>query len=148
MYFFPTFIKRNRLPRVMEELREILLNEPLMALATSSADGEPEVAMVEFVEHEGAIYFETFKRYRKYQNLQENPRVSITVLAMPHTVQLQGVVEELSKEAALEAKNLLVKKGSHHSFYEDPDTRFFKIQPTWIRIGNHSSFPPKFRQVL
>jgi pyridoxine/pyridoxamine 5'-phosphate oxidase len=129
---------------------EMLLTQAEHAvLATASTDGKPEAATVQFVADEHwRIYFNTFSTYRKYRNLAQNPRASIVVTVVPYTVQLDGVVRELSggdAERAREAQDK--KRGRPSSFAQDPHTRYFCFVPTWIRVLVQPEYPPQYEEV-
>lgn len=125
--------------------RQILSRNTLCVLASASPDGKPEAATIEYAEEGFTLYFETFPSYRKYKNLKSNPRASIVVTEVPHTIQMDGTVEELEGKEVQTAKNLLTKKhGKGSGFYEDPDIRFFRFSPSWIRILVEAKYPPKY----
>ena len=64
-------------------------------LATASASGKPEAATIEFaIDKDNNFYFETFPFYRKYNNLNANPRASIVITNESSTAQIDGTVED------------------------------------------------------
>ena len=129
-----------------ELVKNLMSRNTLCVLATSSLEGKPEAATMEYAEDEDMnLYFESFPNYRKYPNLKSNPKVSIVITEVPHTIQTDGTVTELSGDEAEAAKQRLIKKhGGGSGFYSDPDIKFFKFTPTWIRVLVAAKWPPKY----
>ena len=127
-------------------VKKLISRNTLCTLATASLQGKPEAATIEYGEDEGMnLFFETFLSYRKYLNLKSNPKASIVITEVPHTIQMDGNVEELSGDEAEVAKQLLVKKhGEGSGFYSDPEIKFFKFTPNWIRVLVNDKWPPKY----
>lgn len=127
--------------------KKLLGENKLCTLATASTDGKPEAATIEYASDDKYdLYFETFPTYRKYNNLKSNPRTSVVITQDQHTIQMDGTVEELSGEEAIRAKNLLITKHGHGTgFYQDPNIRFFRFTPGWIRILVDPKWPPKYQ---
>jgi general stress protein 26 len=127
---------------------DMLRRNTLCVLATASNDGKPEAATIEYVTGEGfELYFETFVGYGKYPNLKQNRRVSIVITELPHTIQMDGIAEELQGSAALEAKKRMAAKHDH-AFYNDPHIRFFKFTQQWIRIMVGGKHPPRYEVIM
>ena len=137
----------NKCAHEAEKMVNKLLKEnELCVLATASLEGKPEAATIEYVaDKESNLYFETFPSYRKYTNLKKNPQASVVITQVPHTLQMDGSVTELSGIAALKAKALLIKKhGLGSGFYFNSTIKFFKFIPIWIRVLIEAKFPPKY----
>ncbi len=132
--------------RAEEIFRKLLDGNTLCVLATASLDGKPEAATIEYVaDAEGNLYFETFPKYRKYANLKSNPRASVVITEDPHTIQMDGMVKEIKSKEADEAKQrLLARHGAGSGYYDDPQIRFFKFAPAWIRVLVEAKWPPKY----
>ncbi len=120
---------------------DFLQQNRLMALATASTDGIPEVATVEYVLDHDNLLINTYISYRKYPNLIQNPQVSCVVtVGNDTTLQLQAEAQELTGDAADDAKAKMIdKEPDNAEFFKDPDTRFFRLTPTWMRLRDYSS---------
>ena len=128
-----------------EEITRALLEQNrLCTLATASREGKPEAATIQYAEDAGMnLYFETFASYRKYANIRGNPQASVVITQLPYTIQMDGEIVELSGREVLEAKKSLERKGHYRKFYEDPDIRFFRFVPSWIRLCDCEKVPSK-----
>lgn len=129
---------------------KILQRSKLCVLATASNDEKLEAAVIEYApDKNDNIYFETFPDYRKYPNLIQNLRASIVITKEPNTIQMDGTVEEQKGKEAQEAKSLLITKhGKGSGFYDEPNIKFFKFIPTWIRILISDKWPPKYEMIM
>lgn len=125
---------------------DILYKSELCALATSSKDGKPEVAIVEYyADEEYNLYFESFPTYRKYKNFTSNPLVSVAIVRKHKTAQMDGEVIELAGDDAERAKQKLIERfGAGVGYLHAPDVLFFKFTPTWIRVLLDGKYPPKY----
>src|SRR5574341_528900 len=126
--------------------KKLIRENELCVLATSSLSGKPEAATIEYVaDSEDNLYFETFPTYRKYANLKSNPQASVVITQDPHTIQMDGTVVELKgREAEKAVKLLTAKHGEGSGYYSDPQIRFFRFTPTWIRVLLEPAWPPKY----
>lgn len=129
---------------------QLIFESKLCVLATASLTGKPEAATIEYVaDPDYTIYFETFPDYRKYQNLKENPRASLVITSDPHTVQMDGTVEVLPKEASRASIQLLIiKYGAGSGYYTDETITLFRFTPTWIRVLISKKWPPQYEMIL
>lgn len=129
--------------------KKILTKNTLCTLATASVDGKPEAATIEYVKDKDYnLYFETLVPNRKYPNMKSNPRASVVITEAPHTVQMDGTVEELSGKEAEEAKQRLIERhGEGSGFYSAPKIRFFRFTPKWIRVLVKYGYPPKYEVI-
>src|SRR5574341_1595859 len=129
-----------------EIFRKLLEGNTLCVLATASLDGKPEAATIQYISDSDAnMYFETFPKYRKYANLKSNPKASVVITEDKNTVQMDGTASELQGQEAEEAKRKLMERyGPGSGYYSDPQIRFFKFTPTWIRVLIEAKWPPKY----
>lgn len=137
-------------PNAEAVARSILDRSDTCTLATASSDGCPEAATI-FFKADGTynIYFNTFPEYRKYRNLQENPRAAVVVTQDEQSVQLEGHVEKLGREASARILYSIVKEnGEPTGYLADPSSSFFKLEPDWIRVLVDSSYPPDYRMIM
>lgn len=125
--------------------KKIMAKNKLCVLATSSLNGKPEAATIEFAEDaKSNIYFETFQTYRKYKNLQANGNASIVITDVPHTIQMDGIVTELKGTQASTAVKLLIRKHGFSKRYTDPEVKLFMFTPKWIRLLASHRWPPQY----
>ena len=112
-------------------------------LATISPDGKPEAAVVEYVTTDKLeLIFNTFTSYRKYKNLRINGNVAAVIGFGPVTVQYEGHAVEAKGEIEKMCRKLHDKQIQHKTkFNEMPETRYFKVQPRWIRYTDYSKKP-------
>ncbi|PJE75475.1 pyridoxamine 5'-phosphate oxidase family protein [Candidatus Uhrbacteria bacterium CG10_big_fil_rev_8_21_14_0_10_48_11] len=124
----------------------VLLKSDTCTLATASLKGKPEAATIQYAADEMfRLYFESFPSYRKYKNISVNPQASVVVTREGNTVQMDGVIVELSGKDAEAAKQQLVAKfGIGIGYLLQPDVLFFRFTPTWIRVLVSGTYPPKY----
>lgn len=114
-----------------------------MALATTSKDAKPEVATVEYVIDGDTLLVNTFTYYRKYQNLISNTQVAC-VITTNHdmTLQFDARAELLGGSDANDAKQkMLEAEPGFDEYFNDTDTKFFRITPTWMRLRDYTQEP-------
>jgi len=114
-----------------------------MTLATASKDGKPEAATVEYVIDGDDLLVNTYVHYRKFKNLTTNPFVACVVtMGDEKTLQLDGKIRLLEGSEAADAKQkMLTAEPDFKDFFNDKDTRFFKITPTWLRLRDYTKTP-------
>jgi len=81
-----------------EELEEFLRTERTVRVGTAA--GEPHVAPLWFVWHEGAMYFNSLKRSRRSKDIERGSRVAACVDAGHEYVELRGAILYGTIEAA------------------------------------------------
>lgn len=122
-------------------------SQPLGIIATVGKEGKPEAALVGVTEVGNLeLVFGTPNTSRKYQNLKENSHVALVIgtdATEAITVQYEGEAEELSGEECERCKNLHSTKNPRaKKFADQPEQRWFKVRPTWIRYSNRGAEPP------
>ncbi len=121
-------------------------NPKLCVLATASADGKPEAAVMGYaVQDDLTILLSTHKGNRKWQNLSKNSKVSL-VFGWSFTeinIQYDGtatLIEEGPQKKEVEefffSQNPAARK------FETPDTIFIQVKPVWIRLSDLTQTPP------
>ncbi|HSU73045.1 MAG TPA: pyridoxamine 5'-phosphate oxidase family protein [Candidatus Binatia bacterium] len=126
---------------VGETVRKLIEGNRHCVLATASASAKPEAALINYASQGMTLYFETMRTYRKYANLGKNALASVVITELPHTLQMDGLAEELSGTEADKALALLiVKLGKTPAIYDHPDIRFFAFKPTWARLFSEMQF--------
>ncbi len=69
-------------PLAKEKIDNLLRSTSTGSLATLNHDGSPYVTPVHFLYHDGAIYIHGLPKGQKIDNIQADPRVSLTVYEM------------------------------------------------------------------
>jgi hypothetical protein len=85
-------IPRSQLRLTPDELEEFLRTQRTARIATVAEDGEPHVAPLWFVWHEGALYINSLKRSRRTRDIERGSRVSACVDAGESYAELHGAV--------------------------------------------------------
>jgi uncharacterized pyridoxamine 5'-phosphate oxidase family protein len=122
---------------------EYLKQNKYMTLATSSKQGKPEAATVEYVLDGDELLVNTYTYYRKYQNILDNPQVACVVTTNHDmTLQFDGTIKLLDGDDAQYAKRKMLEvEPDFADFFNDSDTRFFRIAPTWMRLRDYTKEP-------
>lgn len=124
---------------------DYLKQNKLMALATANKSSKPEVATVEYVLDGDDLLLNTFVYYRKYTNLTNNPQVACVVTTgEDKTLQFDADVIALDgSEADSVRQKMLEEEPNFADFFNDTDTRFFRLRPTWMRLRDYTNGPVK-----
>jgi len=85
-------IPRSQLRLTAHELEDFLRTERTVRVGTVSSDGEPHVAPLWFVWHDGAMYFNSLKRSRRSRDIEHGTRVSACVDGGHEYAELRGAV--------------------------------------------------------
>jgi general stress protein 26 len=120
----------------------------LTVVATVNSYGKPESSLVAFTQTSALeIIFGTFVGTRKYKNLKSNPFISLVIghdFEERITVQYEGEAREVIGKEAQECLALHLEKNPRAKKYaKDPNQRWFKIKPVWIRYTDLKSKPPQ-----
>jgi hypothetical protein len=123
-----------------ERLTELLTaaDPKVAAVATATEAGRPAAAVCSFaVREDGRIIIATHRSSHKWQNLQANPELALTVgqdMRHPH-LQVGGSVELQEGDAASDVADFHF--GVHpesKAFMTGDDSGFVVVTPTWARI--------------
>jgi uncharacterized pyridoxamine 5'-phosphate oxidase family protein len=113
----------------------------------STVDGStPEAAVIQYSELTSLeLIFETSESYRKYRNMQSNPRVALVVGWDDfQTVQYEGIASELTEPERQKCREVHLKKFPEAVVFEEfSGNTYFKVKPLWIRYTDHTEFPRK-----
>jgi pyridoxine/pyridoxamine 5'-phosphate oxidase len=130
-------------------LYEFLSQRRLAVLATTSANGTPESALMGIaVTAELEIVFDTLTSSRKYPNLIARPACSLVVgWENEETVQIEGIAR-----APLGAE-LQRYQERYFAVWPDGQNRmswhniaYFMVKPHWVRYSNFGSNPPQISE--
>ena len=124
---------------------KLLAENKLCVLATSSLEGKPEAATIQYADEGLNVFFKTFRTYRKFMNMNLNPQTSIVITAEKQTLQMDGLVEPVSTEPA--RGFLIAKHGYDKEYFEDGRVRYFRFTPTWARVMIGGKYPPEFEEL-
>ncbi|MCD9878640.1 pyridoxamine 5'-phosphate oxidase family protein [Streptomyces guryensis] len=114
----------------------------LAVLATTSADGHPQAAVVGIAATDaGDLVFDTTRGSRKFANLRRQPRVALVIgfdRADEQTVQLEGVACEITQDdPAVAAYYEQFPTGRERAAW--PDIVHVRVRPDW---GRYSDYRP------
>lgn len=131
-------------PMDRPQILEFIKKHQIMVISTATANGQPEAAVVGFGETENfEIIFGTPTTSRKYRHIQTNPKVALVIgWDEGMTVQYEGTVTELKAEDKDTIELYLTKVPQARLFAANPDQRFFKITPKWLRFTDTNPMPP------
>lgn len=111
----------------------------ICVISTVNSKGNPESGVIEFGETDNLeLIFDTFFTYRKYNNIQNNPYVSIVVgWDEDITIQYEGKAYELKDNELSKYKKIFFKKLPNAKKWQKyKEIRFFKVIPKWIRYSD------------
>ncbi|KKU91234.1 MAG: pyridoxamine 5'-phosphate oxidase [Microgenomates group bacterium GW2011_GWA1_48_10] len=92
------------------EITKLLSKEQLVYIATVKQNGNPHIAPIWFVYHQGKIYFETDKTTVKFGNIKRHNRIALCFSGKPGYI-IEGSVEWwVEKEAPVPFRKLLWEK--------------------------------------
>lgn len=96
----------------MENIEEILKDNLVGAIATLNEDGSPWVSPVHIVSDDQAVYWFSMEDKQHSQNLERDPRTSLTLFSPdlsrgPKGVYINGNAEKLDVAETTEAKKIL-----------------------------------------
>ncbi len=129
----------TNLERYRDQLSQLFKNQYFMVLATQSK-GELHTNLVSFASSSDLqwIYFITPKASRKFQNLKENPSVSLFIDNRSNTVQdieeamgvtVAGEAEEVPQVDIPDRLNFFLQKhGYLHDFAHAPDSCLVRVR--------------------
>lgn len=137
------------------ELVEFLRANPLVTVATISADGAPEAAILGVAVSERLeLVFDTLETSRKFLNVKREPRVAAVFGAAggyvsgkhdERTLQYEGVADIPSGEELKRVQETIY-------FKQFPDGRsrmkwahiaYVRVTPVWIRYSDYNVSPAK-----
>ena len=123
---------------------EFIKKHTLATIATVDSSDSPQAAVLEFSETDNLeLIFDTFSTYRKYINIQNNPKVALVIgWDNDITVQYEGIAFELKGDEIKKYQNIHVAKLPKAKKFVDMDVvRYFKVTPKWIRYSDLSVNP-------
>ena len=118
-------------------------------LSTVSAQNEARSRLLYYVcDDEFTIYFSTLSSTRKFKDITAHPQVSFTVgdEAVPQTLQMEGVVSEITEEQKLESNlaSIIEVLMSNSVFYwpviklNEGEVKLLQMKPAWVRWADYA----------
>jgi PPOX class probable F420-dependent enzyme len=119
-----------------------LLERPLIAaLATSMADGTPQVTAIWFNYEDGAVYFNTARGRLKDRNITARPYVALMVYdpqAPTRYIQLRGPVVEQDEEQGLAHIDALSRRYDGKPWTPVPGQQRVRFKLLPERVDTHN----------
>lgn len=137
------------------ELVEFMRVNPLVTVATVSADGAPEAAIVGVAVSERLeLVFDTLETTRKFLNLRREPRIAVVFGAAGGYVGGKHDERTLQYEGAADLPEgaELTRVQEEIYFRQFPDGRsrmkwahiaYVRVTPEWIRYSDYNVSPPR-----
>ena len=136
---------------IKQRVKEFLAKHQLCVMATADeSKGQPEAAVIGFAEQNDlSLIVGTSSQTRKYKNLKSNKQVALVIgWDSQGTLQYEGEVEELPAEDSPKYVEIMGEKNPFsRRFGEDPNQRYFKVTPTWIRLTDHTKSPDGVEEI-
>ena len=126
------------------------LNPKLCVMATCGIDNQPECAVLTYVVHDDlTITISTHSKSRKWKNLEGNKKVALTFgwdFGKPY-IQYEGIAELFTQGVDHQwHEEIYFKEHPDLIKFKGPDTVFLKVTPTWVRLTDYSSHPPRVEE--
>jgi uncharacterized pyridoxamine 5'-phosphate oxidase family protein len=119
---------------------KFLKSHKLAVISTVSKDNKPQSAVIGIaVSDRFELIFDTVKTSRKYDNIAQNPFVSLVVgWDQETTVQYEGIATELAVGEAAFYKEIYFSVFSDGMLRDQtlPNIVHYKITPKWLRYSN------------
>lgn len=125
-----------------QEILNFIHLHDLCVLSTVSPANRAEAAVIKFVITDNfEIVFNTYTTYRKYENLKANKNVAVVIGGEKGiTVQYEGKAQELLGNELEKYQELFHQQHQKSKWHTHPQTRLFKIIPTWLRYSDVRDF--------
>lgn len=137
------------------ELLEFMRANPLVTLATISAESVPSAAIVGVaVSDRFELVFDTLGTSRKFRNLQKNPRIAIVFGAAgayrgsghdERTVQYEGVADIPTGEELERVRETIYFKQfpDGRARLKWPHIEYVRVRPMWMRYSDYNVNSPE-----
>ena len=138
----------SKLEKIKEDLNNLFLNQRLGVLATQNK-GQPYTSLVAFAPSEDLkhIYFATTRSTRKYDNLSNDPRVSMLIdnrsnrasdIKWATAVTATGTAAEVGIDGQDDAKRIYLARHPYLSeFVASPSCALLKIEVNTYFVVSH-----------
>ena len=122
-----------------QKVLDFIKSQRYAVLTTINYSNKPESAAMGIGETDNLeLILGTYSSSRKYINLQTNQNVALVIGWDEYvTVQYEGIAAEISGEEKEKLVNIYLAKKENAAKYKDnPEEKYFKVTPTWIRYSN------------
>ncbi len=131
---------------IKTKIAEMLSEKTSVSFATSTKDGNPQVAEMSYVSDGGTVYFFTDKNSRKAKNMETNKNVAYNVNDIPQdpstlkAIQMEAVAELMTDEAEVTkwTEKYYEKFPMMKSMPKNPDWVMFRIKPKAAYFLDHT----------
>ena len=123
-----------------QQLYDFIRARPLAVLASVSAKGQPEAALVGIaVTEDLELVFDTTDATRKYPNLKRDPRIAFVIgWDSEETLQYEGVADEPAGEELERLKDVYFAAFPDGMVRQSwPGLTYFRVKPRWIRFSSY-----------
>jgi hypothetical protein len=123
-----------------DELYAFIKARPLAVMASVSAKGAPEAALVGIaVTPELELVFDTLDATRKYPNLKRDPRIAFVIgWDGEETLQYEGLADEPEGDELERLKTLYFAAVPDGAARQDwPGLTYIRAKPRWIRFSSY-----------
>jgi hypothetical protein len=126
-------------PEKMAELQDFIARHRLAVLASSSANGAPQAALVNIaVTPALEIIFETTCETRKFANLERDPRAALVIGSGQETLQYEGLAMRPEGWAREAARDAFIAAFPDKAADENwPGNSYFLVRPQWLRFSSY-----------
>lgn len=127
-----------------DELLRLTRKRDVLALATSSLDGRPQVAPLRYiVTDDFELVMGTLRTSRKYANLRRHPSVAVVVWGQEFSIQIEGTFDEPAGAGQERLRNLFSTELPSEAERRAgrPNHVFFSITPAWARYSDFTDEP-------
>ena len=136
----------GREPMTRDEFVAFVRSARLGVVATASADGHPQAALVELaVTRDGEVVFDTKAAARKVANIAGNPRVALVVGWNDGvSIQVEGYAEALTEADREEYGRIYLEQFPESRALLD-EFAVIRVIPRWLRL--YDARPESFRVI-
>ena len=123
-----------------DELYAFIKARPLAVMASVSAKGAPEAALLGIaVTPELDLIFDTMDSTRKYPNLKRDPRIALVIgWDGEETLQYEGVADEPEGDELERLKAVYFAAVPDGVARQDwPGLTYIRVKPRWIRFSSY-----------
>ena len=122
--------------KLKQKIFSFLKTQQLAVVATSSREGIPEGAVVEyFIDENWNIYFFTHDDTKKIKNLKENNKIAVVIgtVLSPNTLQIEGNTE-IIKSGTDHFEEILINFAHNQTLFNTPLLKFGKINLVMVKV--------------
>lgn len=130
-----------------EAIREWIADHWLMNIATTEADGSPNISGAVYESDDFTIFFVTRKTSNKYKNIQREPRVAVSIWEPVENMRMLKVVEIIGKAEVVEGPERDVRSRAFDGYPFPEDHAVIRIEPL-VAQWTDRSHQPNYSRVV